>query len=237
MKVLHDLRRKVAKTRQATKLFGRDVKSRLRNQFTKRNIGTFDANVAKNKAFAELGYVPLSDTSTYEQKLKNTGYQLDPSMSTEESKVFHNPTTKEVTVAYRGTALNKPSRWKDLRSDWAILTGREKHDRRFRQANHHFKEVSSKYADYKIDMTGHSLGGQIAKHVNDSHKGRVRNNVVFSRGSGLLEPFRKKQHNTVDVSNKNDLISMGARLQGGHYVVESEKKGLLASHNLGALWH
>ena len=35
MKVLNDLRRKVAKMRQATKLFGRDIKARLRNQFTK----------------------------------------------------------------------------------------------------------------------------------------------------------------------------------------------------------
>ena len=61
--------------------------------------------------------------------------------------------------------------------------------------------------------------------------------MVFSRGSGLLEPFRRKQDNTVNVSNKNDLISMGAQLQGGKHIVEAEKKGLLESHNLGALWH
>ena len=110
-------------------------------------------------------------------------------MSNEGTKVFHNPTTREVTLAYRGTALNRPSRWKDLRSDMAILTGRERHYRRFKQANHHFNEVANKYSDYKLNTTGHSLGGQLAKHVNDSHKGRVQRNVVFSRGSGLLELF------------------------------------------------
>ena len=116
--------------------------------------------------------------------------------------------------------------------------GHEKHDRQFKQANHHFKGVLDKYGDgYTIDTTGHSLGGQLAKHVNDSHKGRVHRNVAFSRGSGLLEPFRRKQDNTVDVSNKHDWISLGARLQGGKQVVEADKKGLLESHNLGALWH
>ena len=30
---------------------------------------------------------------------------------------------------------------------------------------------------------------------------------------------------------------MGAQLQGGKHIVEAEKKGLLESHNLGALWH
>ena len=98
--------------------------------------------------------------------------------------------------------------------------------------------MTGKYGDaYKINTTGHSLGGQLSKYVNDSHKGHVAKNIAFSRGTGLFEPFRKKQGNTVDVSNKHDLISMGARLQGGNQVVEAQAKNLLESHNLGALWH
>ena len=76
----------------------------------------------EDKRFAELGYVPLSDKIAYDEKLHRTGYSLDPALSNEETKVFHNPTTRKVTVAYRGTALNKPSRWKDLQSNLAILT-------------------------------------------------------------------------------------------------------------------
>ena len=39
----------------------------------------------------------------------------------------------------------------------------------------------------------------------------------------------------MDVSNTHDLMSLGARLQSGHQVAEAYKKGLLESHNLGAL--
>jgi len=237
MKLLSKVSQKVAKVKHATKLFSRDIRSRVKNQFSKRGQAPISQEVFNHKKFAQLGYESLDKPGVFEQKLRGTGYSLDPSLSNEETKVFHNPHTKEVTVAYRGTALNKPSRWKDVRSDLAILTGTERHDKRFKEANRHFKGVTDKYGDYNISTTGHSLGGQIAKHVNDSHKGKVKKNVVFSRGTGLFEPFRKKQENTVDVSNQHDLISLGARLQGGNQVVETKHKGLLESHNLGALFH
>ena len=70
---------------------------------------------------------------------------------------------------------------------------------------------------------------------NDENKGVVDTNVAFSRGSGLLEPFRKKQRNTVDVSNKRDVISLGARLQGGKQVIEGSNKSMLGSHSLKTL--
>ena len=60
---------------------------------------------------------------------------------------------------------------------------------------------------------------------------------MFSCGTGLLEPFQKKQRNTVDVSNQHNLISMGARLEVGKQVVETKNKGLLEAHNLGAFYH
>ena len=86
--------------------------------------------------------------------------------------MFHNPTPKQVSVTYHGTALIKPSTWKDLKSDLAILTGHEKHDRCFKQENHHFKYVLDNYRDgCQIDTTGHSLERQLVKHVNSSHKG------------------------------------------------------------------
>ena len=62
---------------------------------------------------------------------------------------------------------------------------------------------------------GHSLGGQLSKY-NDENQGAVDTNVAFSRGSGLLEPFRKKQRNTVYVSNKRDVISLGAHYKEGN---------------------
>jgi hypothetical protein len=182
--------------------------------------------------------VSVKDNGKITETLSGTGFALDPSLSSDEIKVFHNPRTKEVSVSYRGTALDKPSRWKDIQSDWAILTGKEKNDRRFRQARHHFGQVLAKYeGDVNvITTTGHSLGGQLSKHVNDSFKGKVHQNIAFSRGSGLLEPFRRKQSNTIDVSNKNDVISLGARLQGGKHLIERTNKSVAKSHNLDSLY-
>lgn len=191
------------------------------------------------KKFAELGYASVNDSDKIHKTLDGTGYHLDPSLSHDESKVFVNPKTKQVTIAYRGTALNKKSRMKDLLSDWAITTGTEKKNRRFQQSAHHFNDVLNKYEKdgYTFNTTGHSLGGQIAKHVNDKYRGKVKDNVVFSRGTGFLEPFRRKYHNTVDISNRHDLISLGARLQGGKQIIEKKNKNLLESHNLGALFN
>ena len=110
-----------------------------------------------------------------------------------------------------------------MRSDVAVLTGTENTTSGSR------KRTNSR-------MTGHSLAGHITNYVNNLHKDAVKKNVFFSRGTGLLEPFRKKQ-NTVDMSNQHNLISLGARLQGGNQVVETKHEGLLELHNLGVLFH
>jgi hypothetical protein len=100
---------------------------------------------------------------------------------------------KKSVVAYRGTQLNRrKSAKKDLLSDAAILFGAEKHDKRFKESNQHFQQVKDKYKDFQLDTTGHLLGGQLAKYVTDNNLDKVSNNVNFSRGSGLFEPFRKK---------------------------------------------
>jgi hypothetical protein len=185
----------------------------------------------KYKVFSQAAYGINSATPV-------RGYHLDPGLSGAETKVFVNPITKHVTTAYRGTALSdKKRRWKDLASDLALATGLEKWNPRFQQADRHFQQVQGKYGKgYTYATTGHSLGGQISKYVNDRNKGKVQDNVAFSRGSGLFEGFRRKQKNTVDISNVNDMVSLGARASGGRQIREYTKKGLLKSHNLQALF-
>ena len=80
-------------------------------------------DVLKQKKFAELGYE--TDKTKIQNQLDGSGYNLDKGLSNNETKVFTNPATKEVTVAYRGTDLSKPSRWTDLRSD--VVTNKRKH--------------------------------------------------------------------------------------------------------------
>ena len=77
----------------------------------------------------------------------------------------------------------------------------------------------------------------MSKYVNDKNKETVHTNIAFSRGSSLFDAFRPKQQNTVDVSHKNDWISLGARLQGGEQHVDTRQQmGGLRAHNLQTLY-
>ena len=66
--------------------------------------------VLNHKKSAQLGYESLDKPGVFEKKLRGMGYSLELSLSNKETKVFHNPHTKEVTVVYRGTALFKQTK-------------------------------------------------------------------------------------------------------------------------------
>ena len=161
---------------------------------------------------SEMAY-STNDNATLDQLARQKGWYLDTTLSTPEAKIFTNPETRVATIAYRGTV---PTHLKDLKSDLAILTGQEKSDTRFQEALRTFDSVQAKLGrQYAIDTTGHSLGGQLATHVNREREGQVRENISFSRGTGLREPFRTPLQNTWDYSNWWDPISQGARWSHG----------------------
>ena len=71
-----------------------------------------------------------------------------------EHKGFFNPAMKKAVVTYRGTDMRDPKRiWSDLRSDFNIMLGREKNDKRFQNANVQFQQAAEKYKKqgYTID--------------------------------------------------------------------------------------
>ena len=55
MRILKKASDRIAKVKRATKLLGRDVKSRLKNQFHKQGHAPIDADVYEDKRFAKLG--------------------------------------------------------------------------------------------------------------------------------------------------------------------------------------
>ena len=78
--------------------------------------------------------------------------------------------------------------------------------------------------------------------VNKERKGQVDENLSFSRGSGVFQPFRERPSNTYDYSHKKDLISLGARLskdEGGgranSFVSGTRVKDALNAHDLDRL--
>lgn len=171
--------------------------------------------------------------------LKKQGYYIDRDLSGREQSVFFNPVTKKVIIGYRGTALDDAStRMKDLKSDFGILTGNTENDTRFKEADSVFKRVEQKYQaknkhKFNIDVTGHSLGGALAKHVNDRHD-NIDKNINFSRGSTPLR-LQEGKENQYDVSNVWDPISLGARMEGGQQSKNYNPHFIVGSHTLGYL--
>ena len=97
-----------------------------------------DAN--KYKTLSSLAY--KKHAGTIEAGLQNTGFHLDNQLSDREHKVFFNPATKKAVVAYRGTDMRDPKR---IWSDFNIMLGREKNDKRFQNANAQFQQAAKKY--------------------------------------------------------------------------------------------
>ena len=92
------------------------------------------ANASEYSHLAKLAY--KKHAGVIRKDLADTGYQLDEGLSTRETKVFFNPTTKKTVVAYRGTDLRDPKGFfKDLRSDFHIAVGKENQDPRKRREN------------------------------------------------------------------------------------------------------
>ena len=85
-----------------------------------------------------------------------------------------------------------------MQSDYNILIGKEGRDCCFKRATTQFKGVVDKYQHqgYSFDTTGHSLGGALATQVTKKFPNLVSENLNYSRGSGLLEPFRTRPQNT-----------------------------------------
>ena len=132
------------------------------------------ADTCKYKTFASLAY--KKHAGNIEDGLKGTGYFLDNELSDREHKVFYNPAAKKAAVAYRCMDMRDPQRiWNDLKSDFNIMLGREKTDKRFKNANVQFQQAADKYKKqgYTLDMTGHLLGGALATHVNRSNLHQV----------------------------------------------------------------
>lgn len=173
----------------------------------------------------------MKDRNSTLDSMRAKGFELDHDLSDRETSVFYNPTSKKVIVGYRGTAIDdSKTRWKDLKSDFNILIGKTRNDQRFREANDKFKSVKDKYGDeYSYDVTGHSLGGALAKHVND--RNGIDQSVTFSRGSS---PFHLQQNkdNQIDVANAFDIVSTGALLEDGNKKVDFTPRSLLEAHNI-----
>ena len=90
----------------------------------------------------------------FKNKFNNSGYKYDDNLSSNDAKVFVDENGKP-NIAFRGT---HKMRFKDLKSDLAVLTGLQKYDTRFKESKRLTQLVKDKYGQ-EPDVFGHSLGG------------------------------------------------------------------------------
>lgn len=175
-----------------------------------------------HQAHAQMAYArtPMDDPTRQ--------YQLDRNLSDANTKVYVDPISKRVAVAYRGT---DPSLGKDIKTAWHALTGTERNSHRHRKAVARFDEVHTKYPDHHLTTVGHSSGGSLATYVNKQRPGHVDSVVTYNRAASVLHAGKRADNHT-DIVHRGDLIAKAAsRQRGGHLVRVGKSAGDLIRHH------
>jgi len=166
---------------------------------------------------------------SYDGAEKVDGFELDKSLSTKTSKVYHDPKTNKTVVAHRGT--KEASDW--LNNAVYGLFGKTgyKMTPRFKEAEKVQKQAQEKYGAKNISTIGHSQGSLQAEILGgDTHEVLTLNKATrpFANTVGA---------NQFDVRSKKDLVSAFnpfAKKTGKEIEYDTESNPLTA-HSIEAL--
>lgn len=128
------------------------------------------------------------------------GYKLNEDLSNPEVAVYVNDSEKKVIVAFRGSV-----NFKDLMTDLKLAVGGIKSTERYADTVNLVRKIRDMYEGYKIEYTGHSLGGTLAIEMNLLNP--TSKSVVFNAGH---TPLRNKATDRNDITyytTKGDLVS------------------------------
>lgn len=125
-------------------------------------------------------------SDAYEKKRKSSidGFDYYPDLSDTERAVYHNKTTNQTRIGYKGT-----NSIKDLKVDLTdksgnILTGTQRNNEMYKKDINHFDKVKNRFGNNSEDITlsGHSLGS--SRVFNVSKNKNVRGHG-FNTGRGV----------------------------------------------------
>lgn len=149
-----------------------------------------------------------------DRKENMNDYVLDKELSDKRTAVYTNNKLKDTIISYRGTTAD----WKDIGSDVAVGLGLSQYvDPRFSEAVNIYDKVYAKYPKNKINLTGHSLGGTLAEHVNNERviSGKVVNfnpgrgiGGLVNKGMCLAGNNKRACKNVETFRSKTDIISL-----------------------------
>jgi hypothetical protein len=174
----------------------------------------------------------------------NIGYTVVEDLTEPEYVTAVNEEQQKIVVAFRGTDSSLTNISDDI-ADLEIAAGLAETPilsyvpSRFKTGENIYKQVKEQYPDYELNLTGHSLGGTVARYIGDKYKEKA---VVFSPGATPLEPFIEKTLGTKPstakfyVTDTLDLISNTVRLTEKNVNIiktkEVNKKYFTGSHSM-----
>jgi hypothetical protein len=174
----------------------------------------------------------------------NIGYTVVEDLTEPEYVTAVNEEQQKIVVAFRGTDSSLTNISDDI-ADLEIAAGLAETPilsyvpSRFKTGENIYKQVKEQYPDYELRLTGHSLGGTVARYIGDKYKEKA---VVFSPGATPLEPFIEKTLGTKPstakfyVTDTLDFLSNTVRLTEKNVNIiktkEVNKKYFTGSHSM-----
>ena len=163
-------------------------------------------NTSEGDLYAHLSkHAYNMNNDEVDKEILKHGYKVDRELSNKNAKVYSNTKTGDAVIGYRGT---DPSNIEDLAADLHIASGSRSH-KRFREAEDLAKSTMNKYKGKKVRVTGHSLGGTQALHVNDKLGLEAS---VYNPGASAVGNEKPIKNKNVKVTrHAGDLVSGGLK--------------------------
>lgn len=158
---------------------------------------------------AETSYMRNKiDKERYLIKNKIEDYFLDHELTDKYHSIYFNPDKKETVLSIRGTDIHNKQKGKteDLITDAFLLFGLEHMTPRYKKSVKKLDEVRETYNDHDIVLTGHSLGGTIAREIAIKHDIPAH---IFNHGNTVSHVKKSQQQyfSNILVKDKKKLLN------------------------------
>lgn len=165
------------------------------------------------------------------------GYMLDVAYSNRNQVLGVNHEKKHAVLGFRGTDLTNVSKAiGDLTDDALLATGLKTLSSRFRGGVRAAKAVRVAYPEYRLAVTGHSLGASTASHVHSKVKDtdfvgysthvpvrEATQNVAWGAIDKLLKPKKKGSVNYITAADPISWTAATAFDKETYVVQQSQK--------------